>query len=439
MIARHIAVTSRRYDSMKGIIPTIGVVIVGLALLVSFGVDFNRTMQNGAVDFRNRITGARLLEHGIDPYHYIWHAGDPAEFCDIRNNPNLTVSKTTVTPTMLVVYAPLAALPYRVAQFMWLFAQWGLLLGTAWLWLRAGATSPKFWLAAVAVTGLTYTPAWRWEAERGQCYTLLIFFFAWWLTATRTAKSANDFAAGCVAGFLVALRPPFIVLLPFLALHRRGQLPGAAVGLLVGVVAPLLLHPPVWVDYFSAMQTDSDYYRNAIYPPRPSDQGFPETIEGTPTSLMGNMASYPFVDVSIYALARRLGFSPLPGLPVMLTFGALFAVWLWWRRRQTVETLLPGIAAWLFLADFFLPTTRWGYYDITIINVVLAEIVMAKKFPWAMVPCLLALPLMWSFLAVSSVPLFLRYLAVSLLALGAILSLFWFRAKGEREPNAGPI
>src|ERR1700722_14128683 len=117
---------------MKRFLPILGVVLLVLALVVSLGIDFSQTLRSGAGDFRNRITGARLLEHGIDPYHYIWHPGDPAEFCDTRNNPRMTVSKTTVSPAMLVLYAPLAALPYRVAQFAWFFVQWLLLLGTAW-------------------------------------------------------------------------------------------------------------------------------------------------------------------------------------------------------------------------------------------------------------------------------------------------------------------
>ncbi len=417
---------------MKGPLPILGLVIVGLALVASFGLDFSHTVQFGAVDFRNRITGARLMEHGIDPYHYIWRAGDPAEFCDLRNNPNLTVSKTTVTPAMLLFYAPLAALPYRAAQFAWLFAQWGLLLGAVLLWVRGGVTALQFWLAALAVTGLTYTPAWRWEAERGQCYTIMIFFFAYWLIATRPQERTKDFAAGCVAGILIALRPPFVVLLPFVALHRRGQLTGLVIGLLLGVVPPMLMHPAVWTDYLVAMQTNSEDYRYAIHPPRPSDQGFPATIEGTPVTLLGNMASFPFADASIYALARRFGFAPLPDLPLLLAFGVCFLAWLAWLRNRAVKSLLPGMAAWLFLADFFLPTTRWGYYDVLILNVILAGIITAKKFPWSIVPCLLALPVMWSFYAFARVPIFLLYLSEVLLALGATISLFWCSIKSAR-------
>src|SRR6202453_2557682 len=149
---------------MKGMLPMMCCVRPGLALLVSFGVDFANTAQGGASDLRNRITGARLMEHGIDAYHYKWQEGDPEEYCDVYNNPKLPVSKTTATPALLMVNLPLAVLPYRLAQFGWFLVQWLLLLGTGWLWLRACVTSRQRWLVALAVTAFTYTAAWRLHA-----------------------------------------------------------------------------------------------------------------------------------------------------------------------------------------------------------------------------------------------------------------------------------
>ena len=419
---------------MKGIVPIMGCVMVGLALLVSFRIDLANTAQGGSVDLRNRITGVRLLEHGIDAYHYIWHEGDPPEYCDTRNNPHLTVSKTTVTPALLMLHLPLAELPYRLAQFLWLFAQWFLLLGTAWLWLRVCTTPLMSWLVALFVTAFSYTQAWRWEAERGQSYVLLVFLFACWcrLTTTMDSKRDTGFAAGCIAGFLVALRPPFILLLPFLALHRRGQWIGATAGLLLGFGLPLLINPAGWTDYFSAMQTNSYLYRHGINPAK-GPQNFPPTIEGTPTATLAHLMPYRFGDFSAHALLRWLGLAPFPELPLLLAVGACFVLWLWLSRGQPAERLLPGMAAWFFLADLFLPTTRYGYYDVIILNVVLAGIIAAKKFPWEAWPCALALPLGWAVYALSSVPPLLFYLPPFLFTLGAVLSLFSFTLRTVNE------
>src|ERR1700722_13331800 len=119
---------------MKGIASAIGWVILGLLLLVSFGLDVLNVTQGGAIDLRNRITGIRLLAHHIDPYHYKWQEPQPPEYCDPYSNPLLPVSKTPAPPTLLLLHLSLAVLPYRIAQFLWFLLQWSLLLGTAWLW-----------------------------------------------------------------------------------------------------------------------------------------------------------------------------------------------------------------------------------------------------------------------------------------------------------------
>lgn len=323
--------------------PAMGWAAVGLALVVSFGIDFANTAQGGAIDLRNRITGARLLEQGIDAYHYKWHKGEPAEYCDPFNNPKLKVSRTTATPALLMLHLPLAALPYRLAQLLWLLAQWLLLLGTGWLWLRACATSPARWLTALFVVGFTYTAAWRLHAERGQSYVLLAFVFACWLTATLDSKRGNGFWAGLIAGFLVALRPPFVLLGPFLALHRRGQLAGAAAGLLLGLALPMVWEAGCWPGYFSAMQTNSELNRTHFYPHYA--QAYPPLIEGVPTDILAHYVPIPFAEFSFPALWNWLGLAPLPDEVLLLAAGAPFALWLWLSRGHPAERLLPGLAA----------------------------------------------------------------------------------------------
>ena len=143
----------------------------------------------------------------------------------------------------------------------------------------------------------------------------------------------------------MALRAPYLMLLPFLALRGRGQIMGVVIGLLAGVAVPMFLHTHIWIDYAAAMRTNSDYYRHGSLPPRPA-QAFPAVIEGTPLATMSRMASFPYADTSLYALARRVGFGAPPDLPLLLLFGVLFLAWLFGTRHQSVESRLPGMAAW---------------------------------------------------------------------------------------------
>jgi hypothetical protein len=229
------------------------------------------------------------------------------------------------------------------------------------------------------------------------------------------------------------LRPPFVLLLPFLALHRRGQLAGAAAGLVLGFGLPLLMNPAGWTDYFSAMRTHSELYRNDV-DPRPGPQSYPPRIEGIPTDVLGNYVAIPYADFSAHALLRRLGFAPFPAWPMLLAVGAPFAFWLGLSRKEPVEGLLPGLAAWFFLADLFLPAYRDSYNDVLILDVVLLGIVTAQKFPsgkfpWAAWPCVLALPVGWGVYAFAPEQVALINLPTALFTLGAILFLFLFSSR----------
>jgi len=403
------------------ILVPLGWILAGLALLLSFWLDFANAAQGGAIDLRNRITGLRLLEHGVDPYHYKWHEGDPEEFCDPFNNPNLAVSRTTATPALLLMHLPLAPLPYRVAQLLWLGAQWLLLIGTGWWWLRVCASSRQRWLAVLFVVGFSYTAAWRLHAERGQSYVLLAFAFAGWLSLTFDAKRTNGFAAGCLAGWLIALRPPFALLVPFLALHRRGQLGGAAIGLLAGLGLPMLWEGDCWLHYFAAMRTNAELNWTHFYPHY--SQGYPPRIEGVPTDILAHYASIPFAEYSLPALWNWLGFAPLPDAVFLAAAVASFAFWLCAFRRLRAEDLLAGLAGWLFLADLFLPAYRNSYNDVLVLDIVAAGIVASTRFPWAAWPCALALPVGWAVYALAPEQAWLINLPSALFTLGAIVAL----------------
>jgi drug/metabolite transporter superfamily protein YnfA len=324
-----------------------------------------------------------------------------------------------------MLHLPLAALPYRLAQFLGLFAQWLLLLGTGWLWLRAGRTRLMNWLIALIVMAFTFTASWRLHADRGQSYVVLAFLFAYWLTATLDPRPGNGFLAGCIAGFLVALRPPFLLLMPFLALHRRGQLTGAAVGLLLGFGLPMLMNPACWTNYFSAMQVQSDFYRHGFKSP-PNHQTYPATIEGVPIDVMRHLTRIPAGEFSVHELLRRLGLEPFPVLPPFLALAAAFALWLGLSRGQPAVGLLPGMAAWLFLIDLFLPAFRESYNDVLILNVAAAGLAFAPRFPWEAWPCILALPLGVAVDILNPPHPWIINLPVALFTLSAVLFLFRF-------------
>jgi hypothetical protein len=396
---------------------------VVLALLISFCIDLAHTAKSGASDFRSRIVGIRLLEHGMNAYTYHWHPGDLEQYCIPNDPPQSPVDGVTVTPALLMLHLPLAIFNYRVAQFLWLIAQWLMLLGTGWLWLRACSLPLERWLVMLFVVGFTYTVSWRLHAERGQAYILLAFLFSCWLTTTLDPKRGNGFAPGFLAGILIALRPPFLLLVPFLALHRRGQWAGAATGLLLGFGLPLLMNSACWSDYFAAMKIHSGLYETGMHLPHTS-QILPSTIEDIPLNLIENFASIPYSDFSGHALLVRFGSAAFAGQRLVILFALAFVLWLGCFRRQPLESLLSGLVAWLFLVDLFLPAARYSYYDVSILNVFCCGLIAARKIPLAAWPCALALPLGWAVYALSPARPLLINLPEIFFVLGAILFLF---------------
>jgi hypothetical protein len=425
------------FDPKSRAAPGFAWIALGLLLLVSFGVDLHNTLAGGAIDLRNRITGARLLAAHLDPYFYKWQEPEPPGFADPYNNPLLPVSKTTATPALLVAQMPFAALPYRLAQLSWFLAQWLLLLGTAWLWRRRCATGKQRLLLAVFVTGFTYTAAWRLHAERGQAYVLLAFLFAAWLALSLEDRPRLGWLAGLCAGLLAALRPPFLLLAPFLVVHRRRQWPGAVIGLLIGFLLPLGFRGDTWTRYAAAMDLHSYFYRNAI-DPEPPHETFPPLIEGLPTDLLANYAPIPYADFSLHGALARLGWEPVPAWPPLVLVTAGFLAWLWFSRRGEGTRLLLGVACWLFLADLCLPAYRNIYNDVYVLNVLALGLLAGRNVvPWGARLCFLALPLGWAMAWFAPRHDLLTDLPSLVFTFGTALLLFWFNFPANpRKVNA---
>jgi hypothetical protein len=376
---------------MKSFPPAVAFGALAALLFFSFLVDAANMNQGGAIDLRNRITGARLLMYGANPYTYKWTRSEPEEFCDPYNNPRLPVSKTTATPALLVATMPYALFPYRNGQYLWFLTQWALLLGTAWLWWRRCADRPRKLLLGALVTGLTSTAGWRLHAERGQSYVLLLFLFAVWLALTLDPPTRRrTLVASLVAGLLMTLRPPFVLLLPILAWRWRGQLPGAAAGLLLGLCVPLFFSGPIWGDYFSAMQLHSALYRNGI-DPAPGQQIFPPTVENMRTDLLAQYVPIPYADFSVHGLLRALDVEPFPSAPILLAGLILFGSWCWALRGRDAGRLLLGLAAWMFLFDLFLPAYRNTYNDVLALNFLALGVIVAPRFYPGLILAALAL------------------------------------------------
>ena len=68
-------------------------------------------------DLRNRITGARLMEDGKDPYFFKWQPSDPMKYYEPKDYKGLEVSSSTSSPFFHRLISPLNHLPFlTIAQ-----------------------------------------------------------------------------------------------------------------------------------------------------------------------------------------------------------------------------------------------------------------------------------------------------------------------------------
>jgi len=256
---------------------------------------------------------------------------------------------------------------------------------------------------------------------------LLLFLFAVWLAATLAPKAPHLFWSGLIAGLLMTLRPPFLLLAPFIFLRRRGQWLGASAGLLLGIALPMFWRPDCWTKYFAAMDVNSWLYRSDISPAFPPER-FPATIEGMSTDLLAKFADIPYAHFSFHALMHYLGLAPFPALPPLLAIGAAYAFWLWRFRGAAIERLLLGMAIWFFLVDLFLPAYRNTYNDVLMIDIVGLGLVLSDRVPRGLWCCFLALPIGWAVGWFAPERDSLINLPTAFYTLGAILLLFWFNS-----------
>jgi hypothetical protein len=106
---------------------------------------------------------------------------------------------------------------------------------------------------------------------------------------------------------------------------------------------------------------------------------------------------------------------------LLLAIALPFGLWLIYSRAEPVEMLLPGMAAWLFLTDLFLPAYRDSYNDVLILDVVLVGVVGARSFPWPAWAAAVALPIGWAIYVLAPEQAWLINLPTLCFTLSAIL------------------
>ncbi|MCL4385525.1 MAG: glycosyltransferase 87 family protein [Cyanobacteria bacterium] len=351
----------------KKIIVIINIILAFSILIAFLGFfrDYNNNIEYGGVDLRSNVIGARLLLRGVDPFHYVWKKGDSDLFLHPTANPNLP--HVTVTPTVLVLYTPIANLPYGIQQKIWFYLQWIFLLLSIFFFTRYLNSEMK--VKIIWILGLLFISGaifWRLHSERGKVIVLYIFFIAlaYWISQMKFRYS--NILSGFFIGFTVILRPTYaLMMIPVLIYKKWKLFTGAVIGLLVGFFMPVIFtNYSIWIKYLSAMQLNEKIHLGLI---PIGDFGYiVKTIEG-----MNNLHRYaaiPTYDSSLQGVFQGLGIiltSKILWISLVILIIIVSFLLYKFRLKNIKMSLLFLIGVVMVLvSEFFLPAVKWSYYDI---------------------------------------------------------------------------
>jgi hypothetical protein len=362
------------------------VLIVGLVNAIpAFLVTLSDSFRYPGVDLRCRVVAARALKEGLDPYAYEWREGMPLELLDpLKRHPG--PSRATYPPTLLLLYTPLAGLPYRVQRLSWFVFEWSALVIS--FLILAGTVRSRVSKVALLALGLFFFVAgamWRFHVERGQFYVFVLLLLALG-TRAFARRGQRSWVSGIFFGLAAAIRPSFVVMAIPLALLGYRRAAGAMVASLA--VAIVLTLPAVgvrgWSSYAASMRVweqladTNDEGREYLLRAYGEAHPVPITAEGMDlyhhwpietggSTLLSNFSPIHSWLRRIVVLPSLITFARVGFLTFAMTVGTL-AFWLRLRgRRYSPRTVVAYAVLASITGEYFLPY-RYSYADILFLH-----------------------------------------------------------------------
>jgi hypothetical protein len=307
-------------------------------------------------DFAEYWSAGRLLLEGRNPYDPDLLAPLERSMYDSAHGDPLVRGKALMMwnpPWTLPLTLPFAALPWRLAQMLWLGLQLAaVLLSADLLWRTYNGDDRQRWVAWLVA--LTFAPT-LFLLLLGQISGLLLLGTAGFLYCIVRDRPA---CAGCFAALTAIkphLSPLFALIIPLDAIRhssaRKVILAGASV-LLVFSIVPLAWNSRVWADYLEAIrrppsdnfETMRDFEHPTLgYWLRMQTPGQPFAVQFIPLGLA-------VVGTLIWWRLRRQTWDWRQGTPWLVLLSTLTAAYGAWAF-DLVLLLLPVIAIAVWLAQ----------------------------------------------------------------------------------------
>lgn len=383
-------------------------IILVMAISITFlGIftDLRNTLRHGGIDLRNRIVGARLLTQGIDPYYYRWQPGDSETLRDPFDQLELPISRVTVAPVGLALYAPFAGLPYHIQRLIWFVLQQLAFLGSLALLVFTNANTRNKAVLAISLLFMNSNYSWRLHVETGQIYIFYVFLIAlsYWFLFRK--MRFNGVMAGLSLGLAIAIRPPLIVMaLPMLLFKKIKLFTITLLGTVVWLLLSVLLFGyQVWLNYFSAMNLISQLSRGELKSPELKEIVLPQILEGVVFGLKDasktEQTSVALKLTELSGIQFSIGHFVLIIAVIFLVY-LLIASKLYRDQRNYQFTpldlmvILGGVL--VLITDFLIPAPRYSYNDVLYLIPLIPTLKYVQWNSYIDIPvlCLLALGLL---------------------------------------------
>ena len=154
------------------------------------------------VDLRDKVVGARLILRGMNPYYDYRHEVLPDHLRMLQAN--------TYSPVLLLLYAPLCELDWKVQRAVYFLADWSALLLCYLILARAfpkRASRTALWIAFVLLFIADFS--FRFHLERGQYYVEVALLTS--LVSIGLFRRSSSWAGALPLALLVLMRPTYVV------------------------------------------------------------------------------------------------------------------------------------------------------------------------------------------------------------------------------------
>jgi glycosyltransferase involved in cell wall biosynthesis len=214
------------------------VAALGCALILAWGLYRKIRLQPGEMansDFYTYYQAALVVRHGGNPFAPVaaWISG-------YHPGSDLIASYYVYAPLFALLIVPFTLLPFQMAFTLWGLCNLVFLLGAVYALLRVAGIQPSLTSVLLLTTAASLLTTVRIEYYWGQADILLLFLVCAGMWARVARRSA---VAGIVLGLACVIKPPLLVLVPFLLWKRELRLAAVTTGAFLA----MLLAPFIWL------------------------------------------------------------------------------------------------------------------------------------------------------------------------------------------------